>query len=76
MKMKDHLVIKEIHQTRKTFCQKFRFDSPHLLIFCLWPIAPIGVGFSFDLFTFSRLLPTAYCLVSSVSPLPDIVCFF
>jgi hypothetical protein len=26
MKMKDDLVIKEIRQTRKTFCQEFRFD--------------------------------------------------
>ncbi|MGB2930239.1 MAG: hypothetical protein WBB70_15155 [Desulfobacterales bacterium] len=24
--MKDDLVIKEIRQTRKTFCQEFRFD--------------------------------------------------
>ena len=26
MKMKDDLVIKKIRQTRKTFCQEFRFD--------------------------------------------------
>jgi hypothetical protein len=26
MKMKDDLVIKEIRQTRKTFCKEFRFD--------------------------------------------------
>jgi hypothetical protein len=26
MKMKGDLVIKEIRQTRKTFCQEFRFD--------------------------------------------------
>jgi hypothetical protein len=25
--MKDDLVIKEIRQTRKTFCQEFRFDA-------------------------------------------------
>ncbi len=27
MKMKDDLVIKEIRQARKTFCQEFKFDT-------------------------------------------------
>ena len=47
MKMKDDLVIKEIRQTRKTFCREFRFDVKKIAAE-LKETAKVGVEVSWE----------------------------